>query len=225
MTLRATFFKSAKFLGTSVILWSAFSPAVLGRDVLLNGQDISSARNQELKGVNLRIDDKGNLFIEAPQYRVHEEDTYTPLSRFVKDAAKDNKSAGIPPHQGPRPLALSPQTGDQDANRDMVPASPDIPLIQNETDGTTAAVAPGSAPAEKTGAKSPVAARRTAQKSRPAPDSSEPSREKPQTADAAPAAAADGAVSKKVGLKAPEKAGSRQDSTSQDPDSSPTAGE
>ena len=223
MTLRATLIKSAKFLGTSVVLWSTFSPAVLGRDVLLNGQDISSARNQELKGVNLRIDDKGNLFIEAPQYRVHEEDTYTPLSRFVKDAGRDNKSAGLPPHRAPRPLALSPQSGDPDANRDMVPASPEVPLIQNETDGTTAAVAPGgSTPAEKTGAKSSVTARRSAQKSRPAPDSSEPPREKPQTA-AAPSA--DGAVSQKVGLKAPDKSGARQDSSSQDSDNSPNTGE
>jgi hypothetical protein len=58
----------------------------------LNGTDISSARSQELKGVDLVINDKGDIFINAPNYQVNDEDTYVPLSKFVQ-------GMNVPKHQ------------------------------------------------------------------------------------------------------------------------------
>lgn len=51
------------------------------RQVFLNGVDISSAINQELEGAVVRIDERGNIFLSAPQYQVHEEETFVPLAR------------------------------------------------------------------------------------------------------------------------------------------------
>ncbi len=52
------------------------------RSVYMNGVDISSARNQDLRNVHLRVDEHGNLFITAPHYQVTEEETFTPLSSY-----------------------------------------------------------------------------------------------------------------------------------------------
>lgn len=51
------------------------------RVIYLNGADISSAKNQSLEQVNVRIDARGNVYIEAPQYEVQQESTFVPLSR------------------------------------------------------------------------------------------------------------------------------------------------
>ncbi len=50
------------------------------RSIFMNGVDISSARNQDLRNIHLRIDEHGNVFITAPHYQVTEEETFTPLS-------------------------------------------------------------------------------------------------------------------------------------------------
>ena len=55
----------------ATIIFSASS--VYGRSIYLNGVDVSSARNQFLKNVNLRIDENGNIYIEAPHYQINEE--------------------------------------------------------------------------------------------------------------------------------------------------------
>ncbi|MGE0172864.1 MAG: hypothetical protein AB7T49_08770 [Oligoflexales bacterium] len=64
------------------------------RSVYLNGQDISSVRSTTLKNVNILIDDKGSVYIEAPHYKVDEQNTYLPLSR-------SNTPEGKPQHQLP----------------------------------------------------------------------------------------------------------------------------
>ncbi len=46
----------------------------------LNGTDISSAFNQTLKGVDVHIDERGNIFITAPHYYVNEAEAFVPLS-------------------------------------------------------------------------------------------------------------------------------------------------
>lgn len=65
-------------LGLSVTAWA--------RNIYLNGVDISSARHQSMENVNLRIDGNGNVFVEANQYQVNEESTFTPLSKWRSEA-------------------------------------------------------------------------------------------------------------------------------------------
>ena len=54
------------------------------KSVFLNGIDISSARNQELKNVDVLINEQGEIFLLAPHYQVNEEDTYVPLSKYAQ---------------------------------------------------------------------------------------------------------------------------------------------
>ncbi len=54
------------------------------RSIFLNGVDISSAKSQDLKHVDIHISENGDLFIIAPHYQVNEEDTYVPLSKYVQ---------------------------------------------------------------------------------------------------------------------------------------------
>ena len=65
----------------------ATSPTLAGnRSIFLNGIDVSSARNQDLRNVHIRISDNGDIFITAPQYQVNEEETFTPLSTYIPGA-------------------------------------------------------------------------------------------------------------------------------------------
>lgn len=57
-----------------------FSQKILARSIFLNGVDISSAKTQQLKKVDVKIDEKGDIHIMAPHYQVHEENTFVPLS-------------------------------------------------------------------------------------------------------------------------------------------------
>jgi hypothetical protein len=54
------------------------------KSVFLNGVDISSARSQELKNVDVIINEQGDIFLLAPHYQVNEEDTYVPLSKYAQ---------------------------------------------------------------------------------------------------------------------------------------------
>jgi len=85
---------------TAIILSSGclFTQAAVARSIYLNGIDISSSRNQTLKKVNLRIDENGNLYIEAPHYQVDEQQSYTPLSSWVQ-------GINAPRHKKPGKLA------------------------------------------------------------------------------------------------------------------------
>ena len=97
------------------------SPAVAAsaRIIYLNGVDISSAKNQSLEQVNIRIDAQGNVYVEAPQYEVQQESTFVPLSRQMPP------HPNLPEHKAPGPLtrqvempaskqelASPPETGD-----------------------------------------------------------------------------------------------------------------
>ncbi len=84
------------------ILVSSLSSPLQARDVYLNGTDISSAFNQHIKNADIRIDEKGNLYISAPHYKVKEQDTYLPLSKFFEETQP-------PAHQSaPAPAAVVP---------------------------------------------------------------------------------------------------------------------
>lgn len=92
-------------------------PVVAGnRSIFMNGVDISSARNQDLRNVHIRISENGDVFITAPQYQVTEEETFTPLSSYVPGQSRpthqaaaeiggDIKSASLDSADGP---AISP---------------------------------------------------------------------------------------------------------------------
>lgn len=71
-----------------VLLALASTPVLAGsagvKSVFLNGVDISSARNQELKNVDVLVNDQGDIFLLAPHYQVNEEDTYVPLSQYAQ---------------------------------------------------------------------------------------------------------------------------------------------
>lgn len=65
------------------------------RSVYLNGVDISSAKSQDLRNVDVHINEAGDLFIIAPHYQVNEEDSYVPLSKFVQ-------GMNLPKHKPPQ---------------------------------------------------------------------------------------------------------------------------
>lgn len=67
--------------------------------LFLNGVDISSARNQTLKNVNISISEDGTVFIEAPHYQVREDDIFTSLGKTYKGRFVDEKHARVG-HQG-----------------------------------------------------------------------------------------------------------------------------
>lgn len=170
MKLRFLQFIAPSAMALPWILMGPFAHTACARDILLNGQDISSARNQEMKGVNLRIDDKGNIFVDAPHYKVHEEDTYAPLGRFIRDAAKE--SALSPTHLQPQSMNQSGKNAAATSppEKDMVPASPEIPDLTAEAP-TGALSAPST---DKAGTKVPKE-RKLARKS-PADNSSSESK-------------------------------------------------
>ena len=60
------------------------SSLVYAGGIFLNGVDISSARNQNLKNVNVTISEDGTVFIEAPHYQVREDDIFTSLGKTSK---------------------------------------------------------------------------------------------------------------------------------------------
>lgn len=72
-----------------------------GRVIYLNGENIGSIRNQELENVNVRIDQNGNLYIEAPQYEVASEQSYHPLlPKELPQFKKENIYEQMPLPQG-----------------------------------------------------------------------------------------------------------------------------
>lgn len=89
-------------------------PHVTGnRSIYMNGVDVSSSRNQDMRNVHVKIDEYGNIFITAPHYQVSEEDTFTPLSSYKYAPAQP---AHVPPQELPPMVSKSldsrPQAGD-----------------------------------------------------------------------------------------------------------------
>lgn len=87
---------AAILMGSNLVL----EVSIYARSVYLNGQDITSARVQTLKKVNLKIDENGDIYIEAPHYHVNEETTYTPLSSY-------NKKLNAPKHGDAGPTSTT----------------------------------------------------------------------------------------------------------------------
>lgn len=113
---------SSATLGFAVFSVSAMMNAAPSglRSIFLNGSDISGARNQQLKNVDVQIAENGDLFIVAPHYQVAEEDAFTPLSKFVqgmnapvhkapqKISNADPVNMPAPVHQEPKALEKEP---------------------------------------------------------------------------------------------------------------------
>lgn len=97
------------------------------RSIFMNGVDISSARNQDMRNVHIRISENGDIFITAPQYQVTEEETYTPLSSYIPGQSR-------PVHQAPAEIGTESRSA------------------ALETDGPTVAptVTPNNLPAKTT---------------------------------------------------------------------------
>lgn len=90
--------------GLSVTVLVGAAPAAQARNVFLNGVDVSSSRSQELRNVQVRINEKGDIFLSAPHYQVTEEDFFTPLSRLAPSQMAPNS---IPAAEAP-PVAAAP---------------------------------------------------------------------------------------------------------------------
>ena len=92
------------------------------RSVYLNGVDISSAKNQALQQVNVRIDAQGHVYIEAPHYDIQRETSFLPLGRQLpgqprhlehKPPTALNHSPSVPLGSDSKPnLAPAPETSD-----------------------------------------------------------------------------------------------------------------
>ena len=71
-------------LGLSLAQHNLMAASCVGRSIYLNGIDISGSQNQDLRKVDILINEKGDIYITAPQYEVYEEDHYLPLSTFLR---------------------------------------------------------------------------------------------------------------------------------------------
>lgn len=92
------------------LIFLIFESVCSARSVFLNGADFSSARGQDLKNVNIHIDDQGNIFIRAPHYQVHEEETFVPLRKTAPAApvarAPEHKAPQVVDRRAPTPEDL-----------------------------------------------------------------------------------------------------------------------
>ncbi len=95
---------AALVTGLSVTVLIGAAPAAQARNVFLNGVDVSSSRSQELRNVQVRINEKGDIFLSAPHYQVTEEDFFTPLSRLAPSQMAPNS---IPVAEAP-PVTAAP---------------------------------------------------------------------------------------------------------------------
>jgi hypothetical protein len=87
-------FDSSKLLDRHIRKETFETTYVPGRAIYLNGENISSVRNQDLENVHVQIDPNGNIYIDAPQYEVNTEQSYHPLfpkelPKFPKDISAD----------------------------------------------------------------------------------------------------------------------------------------
>lgn len=117
--------KTVRF--TLIFALLGLTSTLSARSIYLNGVDISSAQNQELKSVNITINENGDIFIIAPHYHVNEEDTYMPLSSLKKNK-RLSRNINTPTHKQPRTISNHNVVGGIPTN-----ATPVSPVISNKT--------------------------------------------------------------------------------------------
>ncbi|MCL2325432.1 MAG: hypothetical protein FWC40_02870 [Proteobacteria bacterium] len=89
---------------TAIFLGSMAS-STMAQNVTLNGVDITGIRGQHFTNVDIAFDDKGNLAISAPQYKV------APLPAVTPQAPAATPQVGQSPSESPsRPSATLPET-------------------------------------------------------------------------------------------------------------------
>ena len=103
-----------------LVVWLSSAGISMGRNIFLNGVDISSTRGQLLESVTIQIDDKGDLFINAPNYVVQEEDNYVPLTKAQQAV---QTGWGTPEHKAPIPLQ-GPRAKKKNGEPDEVKGAP-----------------------------------------------------------------------------------------------------
>ena len=120
------------------------------RMIYLNGRNISSVREQQLEGVNVRIDANGNLHISAPHYEVQESTHYRPL--LPRDVPRVSK----PAPQNDEPLlsrgerfSKSP-AGGEGSNLTSPGAVPPVEVDEDAESGTAAPAAPAKSASPST---------------------------------------------------------------------------
>lgn len=100
------------------------SPIAWGRNIFLNGKDVSSATGKKLEGVNISIAENGDVYISAPQYQVLEEVSYTPLGQ----GPKDTKAVAMPESRSRIPSSLSSSLSSSLPDSPASDMAKDIPL-------------------------------------------------------------------------------------------------
>ena len=124
-----------KRLITVITLFTALAAsAAPGRRIFINGTDISSARDQFVKNVDVRISESGDVYITAPHYQVHQEETFTPLSSYQK---KQEDAVPVKPEHkaqpGPLPTATPGAMPISDPRKlPEVPAASAVPMPAGE---------------------------------------------------------------------------------------------
>lgn len=114
------------------------------RSIYLNGVDISAAKNQNLEQVNVRIDTRGNIYVEAPQYEVQQESTFVPLSRQAPP------HPNLPVHKSPGPL---PNEVEVPASKQELASPPETGDTLNQAEANPPAGAAGAGLMEKEGTR------------------------------------------------------------------------
>ena len=118
------------------------------RSVFMNGVDISSARNQDLRNVHIKISENGDIFIAGPQYQVTEEETFMPLSSYTGKSQP-------PAHKLPQELSSgAPKTAKSALDgmgSDKATSAPAAAPASTPQAATNQPAQPASANAPKTG--------------------------------------------------------------------------
>lgn len=125
---RFTCKRSASLTATLMVLgmWGSTADA---RSVFINGVDVSSGKNIQLKNVQVTINEHGDIHISAPQYDVNEEDNFTPLSRYMHGPA----TTTTPVH---KPMQAIGAASDGQSTAPTAPAHDSLPAAGNNDDPT-----------------------------------------------------------------------------------------
>ena len=110
------------------------------RNVFLNGIDISSAKSQDLKHVDVHISESGDIFLVAPHYQVNEEDSFVPLSRYVQGLSQ-------PTHQPAQKMESTVQAQPGPAAPTANPMSAAVTAPPTDSSAADSAVTSASSPA------------------------------------------------------------------------------
>ncbi|MFZ9519676.1 MAG: hypothetical protein ACO3A4_04285 [Silvanigrellaceae bacterium] len=124
------------------------------RMIYLNGKNISSVREQQLDGVNVRIDSNGNVHILAPQYEVQESSHYRPLlNSEVPKVGKPKVENDAPLFPGKYTKSASEERNPKSSQGASVP-----PIQNDEVADPDAGESGGESSASKSGVKTGAAA-------------------------------------------------------------------